>query len=72
MVSMIHIHFSHGLNKNQRHLEEVFEADAPAGNGMDKVQLLKDLRKEALQIKQKIDKIQDPKEKQRLTRNYLN
>ena len=37
---------------------------------MDKSQLLKDLEKEALHIKQKINKIQDPKKKQRLIRNY--
>lgn len=37
---------------------------------MDKTQLLKDLKKEAYQIKQKINKIQDPKKKQRLIRNY--
>lgn len=37
---------------------------------MNKVQLLKDLKREVLQIKQKINKIQDPKKKQRLKRNY--
>jgi len=37
---------------------------------MDRVQLLKDLKKETLQIKQKIDRVQDPKRKQQLMRNY--
>lgn len=66
---MIHIHFSHGLNKTPVKLK-VSKAGDDNGDGMDKVQLLKDLKREALQIEQKIDKIQDPKEKQRLTRNY--
>jgi len=37
---------------------------------MDKVQLLKTLKQEAFQIKQKINKIQDPKKKKRFIRNY--
>ena len=37
---------------------------------MDKAHLLKELRKEARQIEQKIDKIQDPNKRKRLTRNY--
>jgi len=37
---------------------------------VDKTQLLKDLKKEAHQIQQKLDQIQDPKKKQRLMRKY--
>jgi hypothetical protein len=37
---------------------------------MNEVQLLKDLKKEALQIRQKINKVQDPKKKRRLIRDY--
>ena len=37
---------------------------------MDKAQLLKDLKKEVLQIQGKIDKIHDPKKRERLQRNY--
>ena len=37
---------------------------------MNKAHLLKELRKEDHQIKQKIDKIQDPNKKRQLIRNY--
>jgi len=37
---------------------------------VDKTQLLKDLKKEAHQIQQKLDQIQDPKKKQRLMKKY--
>ena len=37
---------------------------------VDKTQLLKDLKKEAHQIQQKLDQIQDPEKKQRLMRKY--
>ena len=37
---------------------------------MDKVQLLKDIKRESLQIKRKIDRVQDKEEKQQLLRSY--